>query len=135
MGLEETADASFFGARNAGSWDFSIAAELFRTGGYIAVSEENRGPVDQPVNSRRAVADLTASRSFQQSGLFVRASHFEESRNNGTPLQSNDTRTNQLSGGFHTVGGESAWTFRDFSPISSITRPSRRSNPAAPRSG
>lgn len=96
-GSERTATASLF----AGSDHFSIAADVLTTGGYILVRPGARGAVDVEADSQHTSIDATARRE----GLFARGSYYRESRNNGTPLQVNDTTIRQLAAGADFFGG------------------------------
>jgi outer membrane receptor protein involved in Fe transport len=99
-GTQETFDGSLFTAGKKGKWSASLAAEVFRTGGYILVEKPARGRVDVPANSRQGAVELTVQREFaRDSTAFVRGSFFNETRSNGTPLQTNSTHIRQLSGG------------------------------------
>jgi outer membrane receptor protein involved in Fe transport len=100
-GSRETPEATLFAAAAAGSWSFSFAAEAYRTEGYVLVDEHERGSVDTPAASRHETAELTLERLFPGGRAFLRASVFDEARDNGTPLQENDTRIEQTS-----LGGE-----------------------------
>ena len=92
-GSEQTPDASFWVATRLGRWDTSLAGELFHTDGYVSVPGSIRGPVDKPVNSEDAAIDLTAGyRLGSQGRVFSRGSFFTEARDNGTPIQTNDTQ-------------------------------------------
>ena len=91
-GSQETGSASAFVA----CANFSVAAGLLSTAGYPLVRPDQRGPVDIAADTRHAAIDATARRG----GAFLRASYYEESRANGTPLQVNDTTIRQLSGGY-----------------------------------
>jgi outer membrane receptor protein involved in Fe transport len=91
-GSQETGTASVF----AGSDRASVAIDLLRTGGYVLVRESERGAVDVPADSEHASIDAT----LRGAGAFVRASYYDESRENGTPLQVNDTTIRQLAAGF-----------------------------------
>jgi outer membrane receptor protein involved in Fe transport len=73
-----------------------VAIDLLRTSGYVLVRPSERGSVDVEADSRHASIDAT----LRHSGAFVRASYYDESRNNGTPLQVNDTTTRQLAAGY-----------------------------------
>lgn len=95
VGSHETGVASLFAAGERGAWSGSVAAELLTTGGFVAVRESDRGAVDVEAGSRHATLDLTARRK----NAFVRLSHYREERDNGTPLQVNDTANWQLAGG------------------------------------
>jgi outer membrane receptor protein involved in Fe transport len=96
-GSQRTATTSFF----AGMPYLNIAADLLTTAGYVLVRPEERGPVDVAADSRHAGVDATARRGE----AFVRGSYYRESRNNGTPLQENDTTNRQLAGGTDFLAG------------------------------
>src|SRR5262249_30222206 len=99
-GAEQTPDASVFAGKRLGSWGGSASAEVFRTDGYVPVAPSERGPVDTSAGSRHGTADVTIDRELSESGrIFLRGSYFDESRHNGTPLQTNDTRIWQLGTG------------------------------------
>ena len=79
-----------------------LSAEVFHTDGYILVDEAERGFVDTKAGSERSTIELTLDRSFEDRGrVFVRGSIFGESRENGTPLQTNRTHIRQLA-----IGGD-----------------------------
>jgi outer membrane receptor protein involved in Fe transport len=104
-GNQQTADASLFAGGRKGKWGASLAAETFRTDGYIIVDERERGRVDIPANSRNAVLTLNVERTISKAGsIFAGASFFGEARQNGTPLQTNRTHIRQfaLGGDFQT---------------------------------
>ena len=97
-----SAEGSLFWAGRGAAWGASLAAGAAETDGYVLVAPRERGPVDTPAGSRYATGDLTLERAPAGGGrLFVRASAFDESRRNGTPLQTNATRLFQGS-----VGGD-----------------------------
>lgn len=96
-GSEQTTDGSLYAGGRLGKWGASLAAESFRTDGYIVVDEKERGRVDTRANARNAVLSFTLERSFANSGsVFARASVFGEARSNGTPLQTNRTHIRQF---------------------------------------
>jgi len=96
-GNENSPDLSLFASRQIGLWSVGFASELFRTDGYIAVPVDLRGAVDTPVNSKDASGDVTLRRQFGDRGeFFARGSLFGESRENGTPLQTNRTTIREL---------------------------------------
>ena len=74
-----------------------VSGEYFDTAGYVPVRSSERGVVDRRADSSHTSIDATAERS----GAFVRASWFDEERNNGTPLQVNATTTRQLALGLN----------------------------------
>ncbi|MGB9177607.1 MAG: TonB-dependent receptor [Pyrinomonadaceae bacterium] len=99
-GNERTPDASLYASHTMNGWSARLAAETFRTDGYILVDKDERGPVDTPAGSRHAALDLTIERQIKNHGrVFVRGNVFGESRANGTPLQTNRTHVRQLIAG------------------------------------
>ncbi|HEX8847551.1 MAG TPA: TonB-dependent receptor [Pyrinomonadaceae bacterium] len=96
-GNQRTANASIFASGHKGQWGASLAAETFRTEGYIIVDEQARGRVDTEANARNAVVKLSVERSISGAGnIFASASFFGEARSNGTPLQTNRTHLRQF---------------------------------------
>jgi len=91
-GTERTGTASMYAAMP----HVRISADWLTTAGYILVPEDQRGAVDREANTRHAAVDVT----LDNGPVFLRASHYDESRNNGTPLQINDTLIRQLALGF-----------------------------------
>jgi outer membrane receptor protein involved in Fe transport len=91
-GSQSTNNAALFAASKRGEWRGSVAVDLFGTNGYVLVAPESRGAVDVNATSRHAAIDATIARG----GTFVRASHYRESRENGTPLQTNDATLRQF---------------------------------------
>lgn len=105
VGSEQTRSASLFAARQSDTWRGSIAADLFSTGGYVLIDPAQRGAVDRAANSRHTAIDATLERAFGDAArTFGRLSHFAESRNNGTPLQINDTAIRQIAAGVDAGG-------------------------------
>jgi outer membrane receptor protein involved in Fe transport len=93
-GSARTADASLFTSTGLGPWHLSLAGELFSTGGYVQVRE--RGAVDTPVRSRHMSLQGGATRQTPETTLSLRIASYDEDRDNGTPLQVNDTSIRQL---------------------------------------
>src|SRR5688572_2240511 len=94
-GSHETGTASLFAA---GDW-WSVAADFLTTAGYVLVRPEDRGAVDVEADVRHTAVDAT----IRGGGAFLRASHYSESRHNGTSLQVNDTTLRHLA-----IGGDAA---------------------------
>jgi outer membrane receptor protein involved in Fe transport len=92
-GSENTPETSLWAGTQLGPWQGSIAADLFRTNGYIPVPESQRGTVDAPANSRHALTTIELGRRFGDfNRFFARGSYFTEDRHNGTVLQLNHTQ-------------------------------------------
>jgi iron complex outermembrane recepter protein len=94
-GDEKTGTSSFFAAMKQGDWSGTIDADWMTTGGYVLVQPSQRGLVDIEADARHTTVDVTLRRE----GTFARLSHYTESRNNGTPLQINDTAIRQIAAG------------------------------------
>jgi outer membrane receptor protein involved in Fe transport len=94
-GEQQTGSASLFAGATQGAWNGSVAADLFTTDGYALVRPEQRGLVDVNADSQHAGIDATLRRG----SAFVRLSHYGETRDNGTPMQVNDTSLRQAAAG------------------------------------
>ena len=92
-GNEDTSASSLDTGLVRNSWGISATAQGLRTDGYVPVPMSARGSVDTVAGTRDLSGALRLSRKLGQTGsFFVRASSFGESRLNGTPLQTNNTR-------------------------------------------
>ncbi|MFY9608439.1 MAG: TonB-dependent receptor, partial [Blastocatellia bacterium] len=101
-GNQQTPDVSLFAGGRKNGWGAQLSAEAFHTDGYILADESERGLVDTKAGSERSTVELTLDRSFEDRGrVFVRGSIFGETRENGTPLQTNRTHIRQLA-----IGGD-----------------------------
>lgn len=99
-GNEQSPNASLFAGGRLGQLGAQLSAEVFHTDGYILVDEKERGRVDTKAGVEYSTLDLMLERYFADSGrIFIRGSVFGESRENGTPLQTNRTHIRQLSAG------------------------------------
>jgi outer membrane receptor protein involved in Fe transport len=94
-GNEGTGTASIFAALKRGEWNGSIDADFLTTSGYVLVQPSQRGIADVEADARHTTIDA----AIRRSGSFLRLSHYSESRNNGTPLQINDTSIRQIAAG------------------------------------
>jgi outer membrane receptor protein involved in Fe transport len=103
-GSQQTSTASLFAASERGPWSGNVTADFLSSAGYVLVRPEERGDVDVESDGRHATLEATVRRG----GAFLRASHYRERRNNGTPLQKNDTTLRSLAlGGDAFFGGGS----------------------------
>jgi len=99
-GNEDAPFGSAWGALRLGQWAMSASGEGFRTNGYIAVPQSVRGSVDTPVASQYGSGDVNLERLLTSRGrVFLNGSIYGENRQNGTPLQVNDTTIRQLAFG------------------------------------
>jgi outer membrane receptor protein involved in Fe transport len=92
----DTTGSLFWGNARA-----SVAAELFRTSGYVLVRDVQRGAVDVDADSEHGAIDAT----LRHKTAFARGSYYSESRHNGTPLQRNDTSSRHIALGADWLGG------------------------------
>ena len=118
-GSERTPDLSFWTGTRAGKWDLSLASEMFRTDGFIVVPTWQRGSMDTPANSENAAVDLNIGHQLGDKGrVFARGSFFTEFRNNGTPVQTNDTRLGEDALGLDKqFGSKDSLTFRTYALV------------------
>jgi len=100
-GNENTPDVSLWANGVLGRWSAQLAAEAFSTDGYVLEPLNQRGPVDTPAGSAHNVATLTLDRQVSNHArAFLSGSIFTETRQNGTPLQTNRTHLRQLAAGW-----------------------------------
>jgi outer membrane receptor protein involved in Fe transport len=113
-GNQNTPDLSLWAGGQKGKWESTFAGEVFNTDGYILIPEADRGPVDTRAGSEHGTADLMIARKIgQNSEIFARGSYLDETRQNGTPLQTNDTKLGQGSLGANLqLGSFGALTLR-----------------------
>jgi outer membrane receptor protein involved in Fe transport len=99
-GNENSPFGSGWGAMRFGQWSLSAAGEGFRTDGYIDVPKDVRGSIDTPVNVQYGSGHVRLERLFGERGrAFLDGELYGEDRQNGTPLQINDTTIRQLAFG------------------------------------
>src|SRR5262249_51946892 len=93
FGGADTAQGAFYASGRLEGWGGEITGEKYRTDGYVPVAPEDRGPVDREANSGHETLDVTLGHALTGNGrVFVRGAMYDEARQNGTALQTNDTR-------------------------------------------
>jgi len=92
-GSQFTSDLTATAARTTPLLDGMIAGESLRTAGYIVTAPSIAGAVDIPANviSQTYRTEL-GRRDFKPDRIFLTGNLLNESRDNGTPLQTNATR-------------------------------------------
>lgn len=95
-GNESTGAVSLNGGKSWGNFGVGLALQALHTDGYVLVPPDQRGRVDTPAGT----SDLAGSLRLSTTHGFLRIGSFGESRNNGTPLQINDTRVTSIDLGF-----------------------------------
>ena len=109
-GNENTPDASFWVGTAISRWDVETAVDVAHTDGYILLPTYQRGRVDTAANSEHATINAAAGYHISDgSRAFLRATFFDESRNNGTPLQKNSTGTGFGTAGLNSSIGSHDW--------------------------
>lgn len=94
-GDRETGAAAVLLSEKLGAWNATFAGDFFTSAGYVAVRPEERGAVDVAANAEHLSLDAT----LRTGRGFVRGSFYREERENGTPLQNNETDFRQVAGG------------------------------------
>jgi outer membrane receptor protein involved in Fe transport len=118
-GNQNTPDLSLWAGGQKGKWESTFAGEVFNTDGYVLIPEADRGPVDTRAGSEHGTADLMIGRKIgENSEIFARGSYLDETRQNGTPLQTNDTKLGQgVLGANLQLGSFGALTLRFYADI------------------
>ncbi len=118
-GNQNTPQLSLWAGGQKGQWVGTFAAEVFNTDGYILIPEADRGPVDIRAGSRHGTADAMIGRKIGKDSLiFARGWYLDETRSNGTPLQTNDTKLGQGALGANlNLGSYGALTLRFYADI------------------
>jgi outer membrane receptor protein involved in Fe transport len=116
-GNENTTDLAGFASAGLGKWLGSLSSEAFRTDGFISVDETQRGLADTRSNvSRLALSPTIEYRFGERARIFAAVGYYEERRQNGTPLQNNDTRIQNLTvGADNAADGFGNFSFRAYS--------------------
>jgi outer membrane receptor protein involved in Fe transport len=95
-GNQNSPNFSLWAGGQKGAWEATFGGEVFNTDGYILIPSDVRGAVDTRAGVSDGVADLMIGRKIGSSSeIFARGWYFGESRDNGTPLQTNETRLAQ----------------------------------------
>lgn len=96
-GNEATATTSMSAGKSWRSFGVGLSLQALRTDGYVLVPPEQRGLVDVAAGTSDIAGSLVLSKTFgPRMRGFLRFGSFGESRENGTPLQINDTRITSL---------------------------------------
>ena len=100
-GSQSTSDLTAAGTHTSHVLDALVAGESLRTGGYILTDPSIAGSVDVPANEvSQSYHSELGRRDFKSDRLFLTGNLFNETRSNGTPLQTNATRLWRYLGGF-----------------------------------
>ena len=100
-GSQSTSDLTAAATRTSRFFDGLVAGESLRTGGYIVTDPAIAGTVDTPANEvSQSYHSELGRRDFKSDRFFLTGNLFNESRSNGTPIQTNATRLWRYLGGF-----------------------------------
>jgi outer membrane cobalamin receptor len=115
-GSRDTTNLDLMLTEAQGPWRVSLEGNYFETEGYPIVKESQRGAIDIDADSLHRVAngrvEFVASPSLS---LFTSVNYYDEQRNNGTPLQVNDTQGGSFAaGGRWRTGDGSDWALSLF---------------------
>jgi outer membrane receptor protein involved in Fe transport len=118
-GNQNTPDLSLWAGGQKGKWESTFAGEVFNTDGYVLIPGVDRGPVDTRAGSEHGTADLMVGRKIgENSEVFARGSYLDETRQNGTALQTNDTKLGQGSLGANLqLGSLGSLTLRFYADV------------------
>jgi outer membrane receptor protein involved in Fe transport len=118
-GNQNTPALSLWAGGQKGKWESTFAGEVFNTAGYVLIPEADRGLADTRAGSEHGTADLMIGRKIgEYSEIFARGSYLDETRQNGTPLQTNDTKLGQgVLGANLQLGSFGALTLRFYADI------------------
>jgi outer membrane receptor protein involved in Fe transport len=109
-GNENSPDLSLWAGQKFGKWEGHVESDLYRGDGYILVPSALRGVVDTPINSEHGTVGAGVGYQFKNdSRAFARGTFFTDSRNNGTPVQTNDTRMGSGAAGVDTQLGSAGF--------------------------
>ncbi len=96
-GNESTGTASVSAGKAWRAFGIGLTLQALRTDGYVLVPPDQRGLIDTPADTSDIGGSLLLSKTFgPRAHGFLRFGSFGESRQNGTPLQINDTRITSL---------------------------------------
>lgn len=109
-GSLDTNRVSLFSGARRGRVDGSVAVERLSTEGAPIVAESARGPIDTPAGVTSRSLQLAAGlRGPRDIRFDLRGQTFAEDRENGTPLQTNDTNQRQLALRVSGAAGGGMW--------------------------
>ena len=101
FGSQRTFQGSAFAQAGQDRWIMRVAADAFTTDGYHTVHGDVRGPIDRPTTASYLGEEVALEHAWAGgTRLFARGNIYGEKRDNGTPLQRNESEIKQLALGF-----------------------------------
>jgi outer membrane receptor protein involved in Fe transport len=118
-GMRDTVDANLETNVVKGPLGLSLRGNVFSTGGYPIIQENQRGAVDIDANSRhQTFIGRLEYAPLTNASLYLGGSYFNEDRGNGTPLQENATEAGYIAaGGKLQTGDGSDWQATIYSQL------------------
>ncbi len=106
-----------------GPLGLSLRGNVFSTGGYPIIQENQRGAVDIDADSRhQTFIGRLAYAPLTNGALYLSGSYFNEDRGNGTPLQENSTEAGYIAaGGNLRTSDGSDWQGTIYSQLQTFT--------------
>jgi outer membrane receptor protein involved in Fe transport len=98
-GSQATTSVAVRGDAARGRWTQLLAADDFRTGGYVVTAAGLAGAVDVPANVHYQAGRAETAYTSTGNRAFLVGNVLNEARGNGTPLQTNATRLWRYIGG------------------------------------
>jgi outer membrane receptor protein involved in Fe transport len=98
-GTDATRIGSATGSAMLGKWTLKGSVQSLETAGYVPQPRLLRGAADAPANVRYGTGRVEVKRKLAAGTVFVIGDVFNESRQNGTVLQTNNTRLAELIAG------------------------------------
>jgi len=102
-------------ANRIGATAFSIGGRAFTTGGYPTLRQNQRGAIDRNASSRHQSIRVAVNRTLSSTAsIGVQLGGFHETRENGTPLTGNGTRSTYASTSLTLNSGLGRWQISTF---------------------
>jgi iron complex outermembrane receptor protein len=122
-GTRDTIDANLETNVVKGPLGLSLRGNVFSTGGYPIIQENQRGAVDIDADSRhQTFIGRLEYAPLTNASLYLGGSYFNEDRGNGTPLQENSTEAGYIAaGGKFQSGDGSDWQATVYSQLQTFT--------------
>ena len=115
FGTQETFQGALNAQAGQGPWTIRVAADGFSSDGYVLVDDDVRGPVDTPSSGRYLTEEVTVEYAWKGgTRVFARGNIYSEDRQNGTPLQENQSEVKAGAFGFDRPGATNAFSVRAY---------------------
>jgi iron complex outermembrane recepter protein len=114
-GTRDTSNLDLLVTEAAGPFRILLEGNRYETGGYPIVKESRRGSIDIDAESMHHTFNGRVELHLSpEATLWVSGNYYDEERDNGTPLQVNDTTSGIAALGGRLRAGESEWRFATY---------------------